>query len=126
MTAASRPRVAIALPAFRAVLERGGETGSSAARLPETQWLASRGRRMATSPDDWRAWLLSQFGPGAAALKSCPAGVSARSLATGRREDGSWACADPVHLLTGLDHLRLAPLAGLRLTPAEVLALEPA
>lgn len=91
--------------------------------LPATQWLASRGRRAAGSTADWRAWLLSRFGPGVDALRRCPAGAALRALVTGERDEGCWGCAEPVHLVTGLDHLRLAPLADLGLTPAEARAL---
>jgi len=123
LIAAQRRRVAVALPAFRRVLARGDGEHGRVPGLPATQWLASRGRRAAGSTPDWRAWLLSRFGPGVDALRLCPAGAALRALVTGERDEGFWACAEPVHLVTGLDHLRLAPLAGLGLAPAEAQAL---
>jgi hypothetical protein len=123
LTAASTHRVAVALPAFRRVLARAELAHGRGPDLSAVQWLASRGRRAAGSVPDWRAWLLSQFGPGAEPLRRCPAGPAVRALAIGRRDEGCWACADPVHLVTGLDHLRLAPLADLGLVSSEAQAL---
>jgi len=123
LTSVSEPRVALALPAFSSALELANGQRGALPGLPGTLWLASRGRRGATWHGDWRAWLLSRFGPGADTLQRCPPGASVRALATGGRDQGSWACAQPVHLLTGLDHLRLAPLAGLALAPEEAQAL---
>ena len=116
--------MALAVPRFRATLERHAGLGSAAPALPGMQWLASRAHRAVASPGDWRAWLLSRVGPGADMLQRCPAGPAIRALATGAREEGCWACAQPVHLLTGLDHLRLAPLAGLQLSTGEAQAID--
>ena len=124
MTAVSGPCVALAVPRFRAALEQHVELGSAAPVLPGMQWLASRAHRAGASPGDWRTWLLSRFGPGADMLQRCPAGPAVRALATGAREEGCWACAQPVHLLIGLDHLRLAPLAGLQLSTEEARAID--
>jgi hypothetical protein len=123
VTADPARRVAVALPGFRSAIERSRAGRGQEPDLPATRWLASRGRRAAGSSPDWRAWLLSPFGPGAEALRRCPPGASVRALATGRRDDGCWACAQPVHLVTALDHLRLAPLAELGLGPAEAESL---
>jgi hypothetical protein len=123
LTTVSEPCVALALPAFRSALERENGQRGAMPSLRDTRWLASRGRRGATPQHDWRGWLLSRFGPGADTLQRCPAGVSVRALASGGRDPGCWACAQPVHLLTGLDHLRLAPLADLALSPEEAQAL---
>jgi len=123
LTTVSQSSVALALPALRSALEREGARRGAMPDLPDTRWLASRGRRSAAWQLDWRAWLLSRFGPGADALQRCPAGASVRALATGARDEGCWACAQPVHLLTGLDRLRLAPLAGMELPPDEAHAL---
>ena len=120
MTARPVGNVALALPAFRAAL---GANDRGPPSLPGAEWLASRGRRAPAWPGEWRAWLLSRFGPGADALQRCPAGASVRALATRRRDDGCWGCAEPVHLLVGLDHLRLAPLATLALSAEDGCAL---
>ena len=123
MNARSESCVALALPAFRAALELSAELDGATPDLPGAQWLASRGHRVAGPHGGWRTWLLSILGPGADALQRCPAGASVRALATGFREDGCWACAQPVHLVTGLDHLRLAPPSAVELAPAETEAL---
>jgi hypothetical protein len=87
-------------------------------------WLAGRGEPSRIE-GDWRPWLLravdiasakafaaSQAGPCLAAY-----GGVAPGSATG------WAVAQPVHLATGMDHLRLAALADARPDPEEVEAL---
>ncbi len=112
--------VALALPAFRAAV---GANDGGPPSLPGAEWLASRGRRTPAWRGEWRAWLLSHFGPGADALQRCPAGASVRALDASRRDDGCWGCAEPVHLLVGLDHLRLAPRATLALSAEDGRAL---
>ena len=123
MTAGSPRRVAVALPAVRRVLARIVAEDAGSPGLPALQWLASRGRRCVDPAPDWRVWLLSRFGPGADALQSCPAGASVRALVTGIRDDSCWACAQPVHLLTALDHLRVALPAELELACSEAESL---
>jgi hypothetical protein len=122
MNAARRPALALALPRLAAVLEAAG-FAVTAPPLPALQWLAARGRPVPTWSGDWRAWLLSLFGPGAEALRRFPAGPSLRALVGGRPAAGCWACAEPVHLTTALDHLRLAPRTQLELPANEGRAL---
>jgi hypothetical protein len=120
MSAMSRSAVALALPALGAALQRDPGAGRT---LPALTWLATRGRRQAARVGDWRAWLLSCFGPGAAVLRRFPAGPSLRALIDGDTTTACWACAEPVHLTTALDHLRLAPRAELELAADEGRAL---
>jgi hypothetical protein len=121
MSTTSRSAVALALPGLGAALELDAGAGRT---LPALTWLATRGRRQATWVGDWRAWLLSCFGPGAEVLQRFPAGPSLRALVDARAAaTGCWACAEPVHLTTALDHLRLAPRAELELAADESRAL---
>lgn len=114
---------ALALPALGAALAAQERQRLPALRLPEAQWLASRGARADEARTDWRAWLLDQYGPGAEILARCPSGVAIRAASTGIIPRGTWACAEPVHLLTELDRLRLAPRALLDLPDDEAHAL---
>jgi hypothetical protein len=122
MSAASPPRVALALPQLAFALEAAGVTAAGAP-LPALSWLAARSQRQPGGSADWRAWLLSRFGPGAGALQRFPAGPSLRALNEAAPAAGCWACAEPVHLATALDHLRLAPRAQLDLPADESRAL---
>jgi hypothetical protein len=122
MTRARERRVALVIPRFRVALSRLGEAGIAPA-LPELQWLVSRARRAEAIPADWRAWLMSRFGPGTELLQRAPAGPAVQALASGGPVDGCWACAEPVHLITGLDHLRLAPLPVPPLSTAEAVEI---
>jgi len=114
---------AVALPAFATAFRADPGTANRDRDLPALNWLASRGHRVSVSGGEWRAWLLSRFGPGGEVLQHCPAGAALRTLVTGRRAEGCWACAEPVHLVAALDHLRLAPRSALRVAPAEGRAL---
>jgi hypothetical protein len=117
----SRSAVALALPALGAALQRDAGAGR---RLPGLTWLATRGRRQTARVGDWRAWLLSRFGPGGEVLRRFPAGPSVRALIDGDTTTTTcWACAEPVHLTTALDHLRLAARAELELAADEGRAL---
>src|SRR5262245_38885546 len=117
MSVARRPAAALALPRLGSVLDAAGAT-VKVPPLPALQWLAARGRPVAVRSGDWRTWLLSLCGPSAPTLRRFPAGPSLRALVGGRPVAGCWACAEPVHLMTALDHLRLAPRAELEL-PAD-------
>jgi hypothetical protein len=119
-------RAALAMPAFRAALRSAAEDTSGLPRMQAVEWLVSRGERGAAWTGGWREWLLGHTATGALALRRWPAGAAVRALAAGRRVDGCWACAEPVHLLTALDHLRLAPRSSLDLTAEERQALVPA
>jgi len=80
----------------------------------------------------WRAWLLGQFEGGAELLRMHPAGPTRRGIApelvahharsspeVATMQAASWACARPVHLAAGLDHLWLEPSLAPRLTSPE-------
>jgi hypothetical protein len=92
--------------------------GTGAVRLPAAEWLLSRAQRQSAAPG-WREWLAGDAPFGVQSFERFPAGPCVRAAWTGQRPSGSWACAAPVHLLTGLDHLRLAAPAPLPLEPEE-------
>jgi hypothetical protein len=86
-------------------------------RLPGLEMLLRYGRR-ADAPRDWRAWLAADVGwPDLAALP--PARVAAAALREASSPELSAWFAAPVHLLAGMDHLRLHPAGLLRLEEAE-------
>lgn len=96
------PWLAVAL---RAVPQgRGGHV-----RLPAGEWLLARARRGAERAANWRQWLIDGSGLEAGVLERLPAGPCAHMTRHGALPGGTWACARPVHLLTGLDHLQLSP-----------------
>jgi hypothetical protein len=88
-------------------------------RSPSAEWLLGRADREGTSGADWRSWLLEWAGAGPADTRGWPAGPCVRASIDGRWPEGTWLCATPVHLLTGIDHLQLAPLETLRIDAEE-------
>lgn len=90
-----------------------------AVRLPAADWLVARGRPRPGASGDWRRWVLADAGLGADALDRFPAGPCVFLARTGREPQGAWACAEPVHLLTALDHLQLGSPVPLPLDAAE-------
>lgn len=98
-------RLRVAVPWLtRQVVECAGAVEPEAAR-----WLAGRGRRMCAPDEGWRQWLLGDSEPGAGVLERFPAGPCIRAARTRELPRGTWACATPVHLLTAIDHLQIAP-----------------
>lgn len=90
----------------------------SDATPPALDWLLARAER-APAQRPWREWLLEDAGLGADVLARFPAGPCVRVSWTGESVVGRWACAGPVHLLTALDHLRLAAPAPLPIEDEE-------
>ena len=111
----TRTRLRIALPWF-------GDPQVSQGRLPAAEWLVARARR-GRAGDDWRAWLVEHIATEPGLLRRFPAGPCVRAAWTGERPEGTWACAAPVHLVTALDHLRLAAPVPLPLEADESSAL---
>jgi hypothetical protein len=111
------PTLRIALPGLpellHACLEQGGIP-----RMPAAQWLVARGRRDVAAVPEWRRWLLAGAGLGPDVLERFPAGPCSR-LVQGGTATGTWARAEPVHLLTAIDHLQLAAPVPLPLEPLE-------
>jgi hypothetical protein len=115
-------RVRVALPWLQAALAETSADGSSPA-MHALRWLGGRGRMVSGEPRPWREWLLEPVG-GADLLSHWPAGP-ALALENGLTAagPGTWCVAQPVHFATGLDHLRLAPLAQAALTDDDASAL---
>ena len=103
---------------LRIALPWPGEWRAATGRLPAAEWLVARARR-GSPVEDWRAWLLDDATAESGLLRRFPAGPCVRMAWTGERPAGTWACAAPVHLVTGLDHLRLAAPVPLPLAPQE-------
>lgn len=108
--------VRVALPGVEDGLAHCAARGE-AVSLPAAEWLVARGERGDVAHGDWRLWLLDGAGLGGDVLQRLPAGPCALLARTAREPQGTWACAEPVHLLTALDHLQLGapvplPLAG--------------
>jgi hypothetical protein len=102
-------RLRIALPWLESALGAAADEGRALARAPCAEWLVARGRASPVPGRAWRDQLLAAIDEGQQLLRRCPAGPSVRALYRGGRPVGTWACARPVHLLTAIEHLRLAP-----------------
>ncbi len=114
-------RVRVALPGFADAVRAQAGQGLSP-RLPAAEWLVARGAVRPAAVSDWRAWLLTDAGLGPDVLRRFPAGPCTLAAEQGAAE-GTWARAEPVHLLTALDHLQLAAPAPLPIAPDEAEAL---
>lgn len=110
--------VRIALPGVASALEHCVRQGATP-RLPAAEWLVARGELRTAGTDDWRPWLLDGAGLGEHVLERLPAGPCVLAARTAREPEGTWACAEPVHLLTALDHLQLGSPVPLPLGAAD-------
>lgn len=110
-------RLRLALPWLADAARAGIGDGRPAARLPALEWLLARARQTERSAT-WRQWLLAPCQLDRDVLQQLPAGPCAHAAMRRVLPSGTWACARPVHLLTGLDHLQLSP-ARLALDAAE-------
>jgi hypothetical protein len=99
--------VRIALPGLADSLVRLA-VEDAALRLPAAEWLLARGRVQRGVVPDWREWVLADTGMGDDVLRRCPAGPSSVPAELGTHAAQAWARAEPVHLLTAIDHLQLA------------------
>jgi hypothetical protein len=104
-------RLRLALPRLAEAIAAEADEGAEATRAPAAEWLVARARPLSGHVPDWRDWLLEGADCPAGLLQRFPAGPCVRALQLGSRTDGSWACARPVHLLTAIDHLQIAPAA---------------
>jgi len=102
-------RLRLALPWLEFAPDADAPAGQVLARMPAGEWLAARGDSSPADVRAWRAWLLDDLVAGGELLRHCPAGPCLRALHTAAPPEGTWSCARPVHLLTAIDHLQLAP-----------------
>ncbi len=115
----SAPRVAIvALPWLDVLLEALRPVEPRPV-LPNLDRLAARASRRILEASGWRSHLIAGLPFDAGVLARCPAGPCVAARTVGVRPGVTWACATPVHLAAGLDHLRLSPPERLVLEPHE-------
>lgn len=110
--------IRVAVPGLADSIARLSEQAAGL-RFPSAEWLLARGRPTALAAGNWREWLLAGAGLRPDVLLRFPSGpgsVPAGLAGSGAR---TWFRAEPVHLLTAIDHLQLAAPAPLPLDPAE-------
>ena len=113
-----RREVRIALPGLADSLARLAAE-SAVLRLPAAEWVMARGRENTSVARDWRAWVLAGAGSGDDVSWHLPAGPSSVPAEVVARSGQTWARAEPVHLLTAIDHLQLAAPVPLPLEASE-------
>ena len=102
-------RLRLALPWLECAPDADAPEGQVLPRAPAGEWLVARGESSPADVRAWREWLLADLEFGSDLLRALAAGPCVRSLHTAARPEGTWGCARPVHLLTAIDHLQLAP-----------------
>ena len=102
-------RLRLALPWLECTPEAGAPDGQVLPRTPAGEWLVARGESSPAGVRPWREWLLGDLDGASDLLRTCAAGPCVRSLHADSPPEGTWGCARPVHLLTAIDHLQLAP-----------------
>jgi hypothetical protein len=112
------PRLTLMAPGL---VECGG--GLRNADLPGWSALSARGRRVAVAERSYEALLLRLFGVSGREPGTLPVAPVTRLADTGRRDEGWWVRADPVHLRPDRDRLLVIGGALLDLQPAEALAM---
>ena len=117
------PTVALAVPWLDDALTELQGTAAIADVAPGLAWLLARAPAARVETSDWRAWLLEHCEGGVELLRLHAPGPTRRGLAlrpgaqqasppegtAQTMQAASWACARPVHLGAGLDHLWLDP-----------------
>ncbi len=112
-------RVAIVALPWLGALAAAARTEDPGLALPYLDRLAARASRTALGGSGWRSEVIAGLPFEAEILARCPAGPCVAARAVGTRPGVTWACATPVHLAAGLDHLRLSPPEHLVLAPGE-------
>jgi hypothetical protein len=102
-------RLRLALPWLECAPDVDAPEGQPLPRTPAGEWLVARGESSPAGVRAWREWLLGDLDAGSDLLRACAAGPCLRSLHAAAAPEGTWGCARPVHLLTAIDHLQLAP-----------------
>lgn len=120
MTAGREVRIAI--PGLADSIARLAEQ-DIALRLPAAEWVMARATPVSAEAPDWREWVLDGAGLGADVLQRCPAGPCSVPDDSAVHAGQTWARAEPVHLLTAIDHLQLAAPVPVRLEAGESAAL---
>ena len=102
-------RLRLALPWLECAPDADTPEVQALPRTPAGEWLVARGESGPVEIRPWREWLLADLDCGSDLLRACAAGPCVRSLHAAAPPEGTWGCARPVHLLTAIDHLQLAP-----------------
>lgn len=109
----------VALPWWDDALREACDMGEPPA-LSAMPWLEARARSVGPGRMPWREWLAAGEGFDDHWPVRWPAGPCLAALSGAQAVGGvHWAVARPVHLATAIDHLRLAPLQSVALTPEE-------
>lgn len=87
--------------------------------LPNLDRFAARASRRRLEGSNWRSHLVAGLPFDLDVLVRCPAGPCVAARTVGVHPGVTWACATPVHLAAGLDHLRLSAPERLVLEPRE-------
>jgi hypothetical protein len=122
MSVAPVNRFLLAVPWFGQAV-RDAASSQRLQGLQAAAWLLARSHGRSADSSDWREWIADRAGLGADALRRFPAGPSAMASVSTAVPEGWLACVRPVHLLTAIDHLRLAPADEISLTETEALDL---
>jgi hypothetical protein len=111
-------RARVAVPWLRDAW-RGAAGGTSPPECPSLRWLVTHtiARREVTT--SWRAWLLEGSTIGADVLARHAAGPCLAALLGQDATARAWACAEPVHIVAAIDHLRLAAPGRVELDQSE-------
>jgi len=112
----------LAIPGLADSFARLAEEGM-ALRLPAAEWAMARATPVLAEAPDWREWVLDGAGLGADVLRRFPAGPCSAPDDGAVHPGQTWARAEPVHLLTAIDHLQLAAPVPVRLAAGESAAL---
>jgi hypothetical protein len=105
------PALRVAIPWLHEAVAEARASGALPP-LAALRWIVGRGSSAPAPAGDWRDWLLAVDAEAAAAFGRWPAGpclAAASGVAVGSAP--AWAVAQPVHLVAGLDHVRLGSLA---------------
>lgn len=115
--------VRVALPWWDTTL-RGDRDRDSWTELPAMRWLTARAARLRPAVVPWREWLLAGTGLDDGGAQRFAAGPCVRaSVEPASVGDATWAVAQPVHLATAIDRLRMDTTHDLAVAAEEAVEL---
>jgi hypothetical protein len=105
------PTLRVAMPWLQAALA-DARTSGTLPPLESLCWLVGRAAAVPAPDAHWRQWLLGFDADILAEFRRWPAGPClAAAMGAGLDSAPAWGVAQPVHLVAGLDHVRLGALA---------------